>query len=291
MANLRLIEMKELDAIFQMEAGYVLDFSTPDFIMFFAHELNIDLESPRYTVDGSSKAKRLRALLRIENDAEAVRVLNALWDYRAAFYARNPRAGGCSDADRRFHEVMKRLGAGNRQGDVARPTKGAVPAFDRAGEDSLLGQLNALHQLNAQARGFAFEKFLQQLFTFYGLNPHGSFRLVGEQIDGSFVHSGHTYLLEAKWLKTVVDNGPMHVLQGKAKAKMDWTRGLLVSYSGFSPDAFVAVGTGNRIICMDGLDIHDALTRRIPLDTVLERKVRAASETGRIFVPVRELFP
>jgi len=42
---------------------------------------------------------------------------------------------------------------------------------------------------------------------------------------------------------------------------------------------------------MDGLDLHDLLEREIPLNNVLEQKVRRFAEIGFPFVPVRELFP
>jgi hypothetical protein len=44
-----------------------------------------------------------------------------------------------------------------------------------------------------------FEGFLNELFAGFGLAPRGAFRLVGEQIDGSFRLHGQTYLVEAKW--------------------------------------------------------------------------------------------
>ena len=50
-------------------------------------------------------------------------------------------------------------------------------------------------------------------------------------------------------------------------------------------------GVGKRVICMAGLDLFEALDRHIPLDMVLEKKVRRVAEVGRTFVPVRELFP
>jgi hypothetical protein len=53
--------------------------------------------------------------------------------------------------------------------------------------------------VNYRPRGYAFEKFLHSLFTFYGLKPREPFRNRGEQIDGSFAFGGNTYLLEAKW--------------------------------------------------------------------------------------------
>lgn len=40
-------------------------------------------------------------------------------------------------------------------------------------------------KLDPQRRGFAFEKFLKDVFAAFDLSPKSSFRLVGEQIDGS----------------------------------------------------------------------------------------------------------
>lgn len=41
---------------------------------------------------------------------------------------------------------------------------------------------------------------------------------------------------------------------------------------------------------MSGEDIYKALGRRIPIAEVIDRKVRAAAETGAAFVPLDELF-
>jgi hypothetical protein len=41
---------------------------------------------------------------------------------------------------------------------------------------------------------------------------------------------------------------------------------------------------------MSGEDIYKALGRRIPIADVIDRKVRAAAETGALFVQVGELF-
>ena len=78
-------------------------------------------------------------------------------------------------------------------------TEGQPPPDDPARLSGLKTELQTIRDLEPRPRGFAFEKFLNELFDFYGLAPRGSFRLRGEQIDGSFQHDGHTYLLEAKW--------------------------------------------------------------------------------------------
>lgn len=68
-------------------------------------------------------------------------------------------------------------------------------------------------------------------------------------------------------------------------------RGVLISNSGFTEEGLMAFGRAKNIICMDGLDLYDALTREIPIDLVIDKKVRHASETGKVFAMVRELFP
>jgi hypothetical protein len=291
MATIRSIDMMEIDDIFRMGDGYVLNFSTPDMTRFFAIDLNIDIDSEVYCVHGTSKAKRLRALLRAVSNEEAIRVLKALWEYRAVADARFPPEGVTLNAESRFYAVLDRLGDKRSAKTPNSPTGTAVPAFDRSREDTFREELNALHAMNAQARGYAFEGYLRRLFEFYKLEPRGSFKLEGEQIDGSFVLGGQTYLLEAKWHNTLTDIGPLHILQGKVEQKAGWTRGLFVSYAGFSPTAFSAWGSGKRVMCMDGLDIFDALDRHIPLDIVLEKKARRMAESGKAYVQVRELFP
>jgi hypothetical protein len=65
-------------------------------------------------------------------------------------------------------------------------------AFDGAKFRELHTDLLALSPLDPRPRGFAFEKFLTCLFNGFGFEAGGSFRLVGEQIDGRFLLGGQT---------------------------------------------------------------------------------------------------
>jgi hypothetical protein len=56
--------------------------------------------------------------------------------------------------------------------------------------NALARDLIAISDLEPTPRGFAFEKFLTEAFAIFGLAPRGSFRLTGEQIDGSFQLEG-----------------------------------------------------------------------------------------------------
>ena len=157
--------------------------------------------------------------------------------------------------------------------------------------EQLASELVAVSRLLPQPRGYAFEKFLTKLFDAYGLSPRGAFRLTGEQIDGSFLVDAETYLLEAKWQNSPVGAAELMAFSGKVVRKAAWTRGLFVSNSGFSPHGLEAFRTGQptRIVCMDGLDLYEIVANRAPLQETIRAKVRYAAETGRPYVPFRDL--
>lgn len=117
-------------------------------------------------------------------------------------------------------------------------------------------------------------RFLNELFAGFGLAPRGAFRLVGEQIDGSFKLHGQTYLVEAKWHGPQIGFADLMAFSGKVAGKASWSRGLFVSNSGFTAD---------------GLDLYEVLSRKVSLIDVLEEKARRAAETNRAFIAVRDL--
>lgn len=152
-------------------------------------------------------------------------------------------------------------------------------------------RLVGLYEYPPQRRGYEYERFLTELFDAYGLTPRSPFKLVGEQIDGSFKLHGDTYLVEAKWHAGKTGQSDLLTFAGKVAGKATWSRGLFISNSGFSDDGLKAFGSGRRtnIICADGLDLHEVVHNRLSLVEILEEKLRRAAETNRAFVPVREL--
>lgn len=82
MTRLRQIDRSFLDEVFEMGSGYVLNFSDRTFTEFFESELSLDIDDPKYRLNGSSKGKRLRAFLQIESEAVVAKALRALWEYR-----------------------------------------------------------------------------------------------------------------------------------------------------------------------------------------------------------------
>jgi hypothetical protein len=171
------------------------------------------------------------------------------------------------------------------------PVPQATATLSAAKAQELATLLIEITKLDPQARGLRFEGFLNELFAGFGLAPRGSFRLVGEQIDGSFRLHGQTYLVEAKWTGPQIGFADLMTFSGKVGGKAFWSRGLFVSNSGFTAEGLEAFSRGRQtnLICADGLDLYDVLSRRVSLIDVLEAKARRAAETNRAFTSVREL--
>ena len=287
MANMRAPDMMFLDDLFEMNGGYVLKFSDRTFAQFFDEELGINIDDTKYEKNGTSKGKRLRYFLQTADIPTVVRTLKGLWEYREALRRRAGQPDKLENARSRFLELLERL-----QPSTSSPklSVSAVPIPNRNIISELKEELFLLPSLDPRPRGFAFEKFLKALFDAFGLEARDPFRITGEQIDGSFLLSNETYLLEAKWQTPPCDAADLHVFHGKIEQKAAWTRGLFISNSGFSEEGLKAFGRGKRVICMDGYDLYELLTRGLNLTEVLDRKVRRAAETGAFFVRVRDLF-
>lgn len=288
MANFKTADMRVLDRVLEMEGGWVLDFSDRRIAEFFLDDLNIDFNDPRYAANGTSKAKRLRTFLQTVDKGTAARALRELLRYRVDFYRTTSKQDDVPNAEGMLLEVIGRLEGtvtdlGNHQ-RVPTPANVPVPV------ETLKSELMALNPLSPQQRGYAFERFLITLFKAYGLQPNSPFRLVGEQIDGSFKFEGEFYLIEAKWQDARTPAADLRNFYGKVQGKASWTRGLFVSNSGFTDEGLHAFGRSKSIVCMDGLDIWTMLDRKIPLPEVLDRKLRRAAEHGDVFRSVMDLF-
>lgn len=176
-------------------------------------------------------------------------------------------------------------------GNAGEATPQATATLSAAKAQELAALLIEITKLEPQARGLRFESFLNELFAGFELAPRGAFRLVGEQIDGSFRLNGQTYLVEAKWHGPQIGFADLMTFSGKVSGKASWSRGLFVSNSGFTADGLEAFSRGRQtnLICADGLDLYEVLSRQASLIEVLEAKERRAAETNRAFVAVRDL--
>ena len=88
-----------------------------------------------------------------------------------------------------------------------------------------------------QKRGYALEKIIYEAMKRDGLNPRSSYKIDGEQIDGSFILGDRVYLLEAKWHKKEMSASNMYEFRGKVDGKLTGTIGVFISISGYSKDS------------------------------------------------------
>ena len=140
-----------------------------------------------------------------------------------------------------------------------------------------------------QPRGYRLQSLLAELFSLFDLDPKASFALEGEQIDGAFSFENADYLLEAKWQQEPVEPADLRDFEGKIKNKLKTTLGLFVAINDFTE---AAVKTHSRVgaamVLMGGEDLYAVLEGRIGLPEVLHRKRRHASQTGDIYIRVRD---
>lgn len=147
----------------------------------------------------------------------------------------------------------------------------------------LRSQFLEMHESSAepQARGYAFERFLNALFELWDLHPRAAYSLKHEQIDGAFTFRTDDYILEARWQADPLQPKDLDDFRAKVDRKARNTLGLCMSISGFTKGA-IALHSHSQtpLVLMDGPDLMPIVEGRIALTEVLERKRRHAAETG-----------
>jgi hypothetical protein len=154
--------------------------------------------------------------------------------------------------------------------------------------ENLKQEYLALHSLrDRQQAGLQLERILNALFTLCDLRPREPFRVVGEQIDGSFELDNEIYLVEAKWHREPRPAADLYVFREKIEGKSKFTRGVFISINGVTADAATAIMQGKQPIffVMDGYDLLMTLEDAVSLATFLRRRQRLLAEEGRIVVP------
>ena len=106
MTSLTFADKKLLENLLGMGSGYVLDFSDVTYAAFF-REQRIDIDHQRYHINGTSKAKRMRAFWELATDEEAGKVINALLDY---IEATEPKEAGAGVQDKHRSIAHRLLG-------------------------------------------------------------------------------------------------------------------------------------------------------------------------------------
>lgn len=139
---------------------------------------------------------------------------------------------------------------------------------------------------NFQQRGYELEKFIQSLFGLFEFETTKAYKLEGEQIDGSFLFEGATYLLEAKW-KSQVDRNDLASFCYKVETKFKTALGLLITIDGVTSEAISPYF--KSIIIFDGVDMISVLEGLVTLPDLISKKKKKADETGNIYLNFHSL--
>lgn len=170
----------------------------------------------------------------------------------------------------------------------------ATEKFKRTQEfESIKNSFYALARAtNRQDAGLDFERVLNRLFALFDLNPGLSFRIAGEQIDGSFELDSEIYLVEAKWEADPLREAPLLVFRGKIEGKSSFTRGVFIAANGFTPSALTAITQGKQpnFFLVDGYDLTVVMEGHLDLKHMLREKQRRLAEKGQVFLSAKALM-
>jgi hypothetical protein len=286
MSSLTSLEKRKFEQLLGMNSGYVSDFTNRTFAEFVRDSTGCNIYDSRYGYESGSKANRLRAFWQKEENSVVGKLMGDLLDYVGETGAQQ--------------EVCRLIVA--RLLQISPVSQVQTDSWHKEQSSQEQQRSQALRQLKdhfsllaAEAdrnrAGLALEKLLNRLFEIFELNPRQPFRVVGEQIDGSFQLDSHIYLMESKWEKHPLPEEDLLVFRGKIEGKSTFTRGVFIALNDISTPARDAITRGKApsFFVMNGHDLMMILGESITLTDFLRKRVRLLAEEGRVCVPFSEL--
>ncbi|MGH8886270.1 MAG: restriction endonuclease, partial [Egibacteraceae bacterium] len=143
-----------------------------------------------------------------------------------------------------------------------------------------------------QGRGYSLEDLLAELFELHEIPYRRPYRTPTEQIDGHFGYRGFDYLVEARWRAQPPVEADLGAFKTKVDKKIQSTRGLFVSMSGFRQEVVLEFTRGitSNIVLMDGMDLTLILEGRVSLTDALDLKTEKAAQEGILYFPLVTRF-
>jgi hypothetical protein len=286
MSNLTYLEKSKFEQLLGMSTGYVLDFSNRSFAEFVLDSTGRDIYDSRYNYGSGSKANRLRAFWQKEENGVVGKLMDDMLDYAAG-------TGALQEVCRL---IVGRLLKESPTPEVKHNSHSEEQSSQQRRRSQVLDQLKEeflclASESDRSKAGLALEQLLNRLFEIFELRPRQPFRVVGEQIDGSFELESQIYLLESKWEKHPLPEADLLVFRGKIEGKSTFTRGVFFALNDISVPARDAITRGKApsFFVMNGHDLIMILSEAISLTEFLRKRVRLLAEEGRVYVPFSEL--
>lgn len=287
MANFSSIEREMMEDAFGMRGGLVLDFTNRTFSEFIEEHLGYDpYTKPQYST--LSKAKILRAILKDEADSFSGKIIIALIQYREFKEISN-------SGDKYIHKLLElaKIKMSKLNHSASSNSSKGTP-ISKFNPQKHLADLLAIDnsQSTPQQKGYAFEKFLNQLFNALSLNPRTSYRTDRDQIDGSFLLDGNTILLEAKYQSSSPSKNDFILFSNKIATKSQFARGMFICQSKIPQNIieYFKLTVGKQIIAMTVEELYMILSDSQDILQILRKKFRYLDETGVVFKHYRDLI-
>ena len=241
MANLTYVDKLQLEKLFGMGSGYVLNFSDKTFQEFVIDSVGIDMYAPGMDAGGTSKAKRLRYFWKMQPNRVAGKLLLALCDYYQVTEGQTDQSllSQCRG-------IAERLSSGQSIPASQSSTAPNVPAPGQnsrsvtsiaAESEALLKRFDEMaYSTDAQRRGYLLEELLVRTFQLHQVDVVRSFKRNNgsEQIDAAFKLEGWHYLVECRWREKLADTRQVDGLRGQVQRSGKQTMGVFLAINGWS---------------------------------------------------------
>jgi hypothetical protein len=298
MANLTYVDKLQLEKLFGMGSGYVLNFSDRTFQEFVVDCVGIDMYAPGMDAGGSSKAKRLRYFWKTQPNQAAGKLLVALCDYYQVTESQTDESllSQCRG-------IAERLSSGQSVSASQSSTTPGVPvpgqnsrsvASIAAKSEALLKQFDEMaYSADAQRRGYLLEELLVRTFQLHQVDVVRSFKRNSgsEQIDAAFKLEGWHYLVECRWREKLADTRQVDGLRGQVQRSGKQTMGVFLAINGWSSHVpgNLKQNPDKSVLLMDGYDLRVVLEGRIGLRELLLAKLTHFNIEGEPFVSVVQI--
>lgn len=279
MANLSFIEKQLIESVFGMTSGYFINFSNSEFEEFMRDVVQYNIYE-KYP--GLSKAKMFREFLKYESEPFVGKAIVLLINYMNENNLIT--LGKKEKADKLYELGKKLLGKSNARPVDKKENQNIKHPLDIEYERFNNELLDLEQFLNSQARGYAFEKYLNGLFNSFGLDPHASYRTEYDQIDGSFILDGNTVLIEAKYRNTQIPKDDLILFSQKIGLKSHFARGLFITYSLVDKKAIeYFTDRSSRLVVLTVEELFIMCQNKMSLINILQNKFRYLDERGFIY--------
>jgi hypothetical protein len=286
MANLSFSEKQLIESVFGMSGGYFLNFSNREFEEFM---LDVTGYNVYEKYPGLSKAKTFREFYKNETESYVGKAIVLAINYM--------RDNGLvedniKDKTEILYKFGKKLLGKKNVYNKPEAQSAEIKNVTEVDYESLNTSLLEIENIpNPQAKGYAFERYLNKLFGAFNLKPHASYRTEYDQIDGSFILDGNTILVEAKYRSNVIPKDDLILFTQKIESKSHFPKGLFITYSQVGNNVIEYFKNKSaRIIILTVEELFMMCKDKYPLPKLLQAKFRVLDERGLIFKHIMEIM-